>query len=158
MTLNATPDADFSERLPRRDAARLLLVDCAGRVLLLRHDPPLHVFHWAGPGGGMQAGESPEEALERELSEELALTSNLVLRRVGSWRHVFAYRGTAVVQHESLFGATLPSNIDPDAVKIGHQARQDGIFALRWWWPDELEQTREEIWPAGLSDWLSRTP
>lgn len=103
FTLSARPDTDFPESFPRRNAARLLLVDGAGRVLLLRHDPPLHVRHWAGPGGGIAAGETPQVALQREMSEEVAVPAVLTVRPIGSWRHAFAYRGVDVVQHEWLF-------------------------------------------------------
>ena len=52
--------------------AGAVVTDDEGRVLLLKH-----VFRsgsgWGIPGGFMQAGEQPEEALRRELREEVGL-------------------------------------------------------------------------------------
>ena len=43
-----------------------------GRVLLCRRRPGVHNgLKWEFPGGKLEAGESPEEALARELKEEL---------------------------------------------------------------------------------------
>jgi crotonobetaine/carnitine-CoA ligase len=49
--------------LPVRRAARVVLLDPAGRVLLLRYDqPPPNGRHWATPGGGLEPGEDPQTA------------------------------------------------------------------------------------------------
>ena len=43
-----------------------------GRVLICRRKPDQwHPLQWEFPGGKVEAGESPEEALARELEEEL---------------------------------------------------------------------------------------
>lgn len=117
----AQDDGHFPCDLPRRRAARLLLCDADERVLLLRHEPPLHVLHWAGPGGGLETGESPEQALRRELAEELALTVELALEPAGEWRHVFPYHGVPLVQHDILFRAHLPDGVTPESVLLGHR-------------------------------------
>jgi 8-oxo-dGTP diphosphatase len=48
--------------------------DAAGRLLLIRrgHDP--HRGRWSLPGGRVEAGESVEHAVEREVLEETGLT------------------------------------------------------------------------------------
>jgi 8-oxo-dGTP diphosphatase len=66
--------------------------DASGRLLLVRrgHDP--HRGRWSLPGGRIEAGESPEVAVEREVREE----TGLVVRagpRVGRVR----IQGTGVV-------------------------------------------------------------
>ena len=58
---------------PIRNAARVVVVDETGRVLLFRGcsqewDPPR--VAWYMPGGGLEAGETHEEAALRELEEE----------------------------------------------------------------------------------------
>jgi len=55
--------------------AACALVDADGRVLLARRPPgrPLAGL-WEFPGGKVETGERPEEALIREMSEELGIT------------------------------------------------------------------------------------
>jgi 8-oxo-dGTP diphosphatase len=48
--------------------------DAEGRLLLIRrgHDP--HRGRWSLPGGRVEAGESPQQAVEREVREETGLS------------------------------------------------------------------------------------
>ena len=53
-----------------RPTARVLLIDGRDRVLLFEmHTADGRVF-WCPPGGGLEAGESHEQAALRELTEE----------------------------------------------------------------------------------------
>ncbi|MDC7718362.1 NUDIX domain-containing protein [Vogesella sp. DC21W] len=59
--------------LPVRVAARLLLRDPDGRVLLFPYRPPAlggRIVYWFTPGGGVHAGESLADAACRECLEE----------------------------------------------------------------------------------------
>jgi 8-oxo-dGTP diphosphatase len=54
--------------------AAVALVDTDGRVLLAQRPPGKSLAGlWEFPGGKVEAGESPESALIRELSEELGI-------------------------------------------------------------------------------------
>ena len=53
------------------------LVDPDGRVLLAeRPDGKAYAGYWEFPGGKIEAGETPEEALIRELGEELGIETH----------------------------------------------------------------------------------
>jgi ADP-ribose pyrophosphatase YjhB (NUDIX family) len=141
-----------SERLPNRNAARVILLDPDGRVLLMRYDDePPNGRHWSTPGGGVEDGEDYRMAALRELAEETGWDDiklgNEVLHRTLEME----YAGRIVCQHERLFLA-----------RTGHRQRaiqgveamhaSDGIAAWRWWSLDEMDRAEEPIWPAGLAD------
>jgi len=62
----------------QRVATYGVCTDEAGRLLLARAAPSLSLRgRWFLPGGGIQHGESPTEALHREFEEETGLTVEL---------------------------------------------------------------------------------
>ncbi|MFF4575665.1 NUDIX hydrolase [Streptomyces sp. NPDC001410] len=65
-----------------RPAARVICLDAAQRVLLLRwRDPFDGTWLWEPPGGGMDPGETALEAARRELAEETGLDPAAVTDR-----------------------------------------------------------------------------
>jgi 8-oxo-dGTP diphosphatase len=68
---------DVESREPRRpvDVAVGVLIDRDGRFLLTsRPAGKVYAGFWEFPGGKLEAGESVEQALQRELHEELGIT------------------------------------------------------------------------------------
>ena len=70
-----------------RVAAYALCLDGHGLILLTRLTyPEIKAGHWTLPGGGIDFGESPTEAVLRELTEETGLTGAVEsLAGVESW-------------------------------------------------------------------------
>ncbi|MFJ8648632.1 NUDIX hydrolase [Streptomyces sp. NPDC093546] len=65
-----------------RPAARVICLDAAHRLLLLRwRDPHSGAWLWEPPGGGVEPGETPFAAARRELAEETGLDPAAVLDR-----------------------------------------------------------------------------
>ena len=61
------------------DVAVGVLIDTNGRFLLTsRPEGKVYAGHWEFPGGKVEAGESIEQALRRELHEELGITIGAV--------------------------------------------------------------------------------
>jgi ADP-ribose pyrophosphatase YjhB (NUDIX family) len=57
-----------------------IVQDGQGRVLLIRHS---YVSGWQLPGGGMNASEGPEQAILRELQEEVGLVESTAPEFIG---------------------------------------------------------------------------
>ncbi|WP_322759332.1 NUDIX hydrolase [Frankia sp. Cr2] len=71
QTPNPAPDNDGLVRVVRR-AARAILIDSRGRLVVFRRTLPGQQPYWATVGGGVdQQDASVEAALHRELAEEL---------------------------------------------------------------------------------------
>ena len=67
-------EAEGTARTPV-DVAVGVLIDAGGRFLLTSRPPgKVYAGHWEFPGGKLEPGESVEQALRRELHEELGIT------------------------------------------------------------------------------------
>jgi 8-oxo-dGTP pyrophosphatase MutT (NUDIX family) len=145
-------------RTERRWTARLLLLDPDGRVLLFEDsDPGLAgpSTFWITPGGGLDPGETVEQAARRELAEETGLVLDPAQLR-GPIAHrtvVHAYSDKIVEQDETYFVATVA----PFVVDIaGHTLDEQTTFVgHRWWDRDEIRATSARVWPTSLADLLS---
>jgi len=76
----------------KADAVKIVtagVLECDGRVLIVRRAPgQLMAGSWEFPGGSLEADESPEDCLQRELREELALECEVGLL-LGVSRHSY---------------------------------------------------------------------
>lgn len=96
-------DVGESQPPPKPAAPSLRLVAAAlivrsGEVLICqrRPDQPM-ALQWEFPGGKIEAGESPEQALARELNEELGITARIGAR-VTHVRHNYRHGGAVDLQ------------------------------------------------------------
>jgi mutator protein MutT len=58
--------------------AGAVLIDASGRVLLIQRALPPAAGTWSLPGGRLEAGETPDQAVVREVLEETALAADIV--------------------------------------------------------------------------------
>ena len=121
-----------------REAVRALVVDPAHRTLLVRFEfPDRHV--WATPGGGMEPGETVEEALRRELGEELGLHDFEIGPLIWERTHIVPFlNGLYDGQHDRCYLVETAS-FEPAPALTWEQLNAEFVFEIRWWTPDEID-------------------
>ena len=131
-----------------RTAARLLLIDPAGRVLLFLHADGHGRKFWATPGGGIEEGESLEEAARREAAEELG-SADVDLTYLWTGRSEFRFADREVTQTEAFFLVRGHTGVIGPEVEETH--RRERILEARWWSLAEIDSRREAMFPADLA-------
>ncbi len=132
-----------------RNATRAIVIDEEERILLVRFDFGDRVV-WATPGGGIEAGETDEHALRRELAEEAGLEDfelgPLVWTRT---HHVPLDGGRWDGQAERYYVVRTPP-FEPAPRLSWEELRAEGMTAVRWWTLAELEATDAIFAPRRL--------
>ncbi|MEP6870223.1 MAG: NUDIX domain-containing protein [Anaerolineaceae bacterium] len=135
----------------RRDSARVLLLDPEGRLLLFRSsfmDAETGLPVWFTPGGGVEPGESHEDAARREVIEETGMTDVVF----GPWVWVREY--TAVwlgsERHGEWFHADeryrLARASGCEISRVGWtELELSDIAEHRWWTVAEIAATNDAV-------------
>ena len=85
----------------RRDRAQAVVIDDQSRILMVNHVEPGKGSFWCLPGGGVETGETPEQAVVRELLEECRVETRIrrklatVAYETGESHHTYACEITA---------------------------------------------------------------
>lgn len=136
--------------MPRRlrPAARLLLTDGEGRLLLFRFDAPDRPPFWCTAGGQLDPGESYDQAARRELTEETGLALDpgpQVARRLADF---VALEGDPVHADERYY---LVRTDTADISDAGHtEAERRVMTRWRWFTRADLASWPETIYPADI--------
>lgn len=138
----------------RRLAARTIVLAPDSSTFLLRYDDVEVGRHWAMPGGGLEPGESFEQAATRELGEETGWTDLAAERLLCTWEHNFTRFGEALTQYEQIFIAFGPLRDPVGDLTESHQS--DEILEWRWWSLPEIASTDELMWPPTLGELIAR--
>jgi len=136
-----------------RHAARILLVDAAGRVLLLKWRLQSGGHVWITPGGGLAAGESHQEAALRELDEEVGLRGVALGPCVWLREHVFNWSGRAYRQRERFYLLRVDAH---EVDRAGNDENELRVLEeFRWWTLPELEASAETFAPRRIALYLA---
>jgi len=139
-----------------RRSVRIILIAPDHRVLLLgSRDPDDGRAVWYMPGGGVEPGETVEQAARRELAEEL-VPARAGLRLEGPiWTrtHRFTWGGRAIEQHETFLAARLREAFAEGEIR---PSGSEGAYFIgaRWLSIDEIREWQDTLAPRRLGELL----
>ena len=140
------PSCGFGAYASSKPTASAVVVDDAGRVLFSRRAGEPFKDHWDLPGGFLEEGEHPVDALRRELREETGLDIEPV-DFLGIWMD--RYGGDS--------GAQATLNLYWSARVLGGTAEAaDDVSELQWFPADDLPPAAEIAFshiPEVLAAW-----
>jgi ADP-ribose pyrophosphatase YjhB (NUDIX family) len=151
------PGSSAEHAIPR-PGARVVILDAAGRVLLVRSEFDGRAL-WFTPGGALDEGESFEQAALRELREEIGLEGVTlgpwIWERQVTW--LWEQRGTWYDTRERIYLLRLDEETPPIALTEATEHGSEEIVELteaRWWSLEDLRASGELVSPRALCELL----
>ena len=148
--------------LPVRDIARALVFDPKDRLLLIAYEarrdvdparPGVRKF-WFLPGGGLEEGETHEDALQRELEEEIGVTDAAIGPCIARCDGPFLLFRKPRFARERYFVVRRPDD-RIDTARLA-ETEDNPILDVRWWPLEDLARTGDAVEPVGLAALAAR--
>jgi 8-oxo-dGTP diphosphatase len=139
-------------RIPR-PAARILLLDRAGRMLLFRFDPADRPPFWCTPGGALDPGETYAEAARRELLEETGIVAEPGPEVDQRTADFITIEGVPVTADERYFLVRIDGDEREAPIvdnSLHTELEREVMRSWRWFDREELAQLAELYFPEDL--------
>ncbi|MBJ3899723.1 NUDIX domain-containing protein [Salmonella enterica subsp. enterica serovar Derby] len=136
-----------------RPSSRLIIISPENQVLFFffshENDALNGKSYWATPGGGLESNESFEQAALRELREETGIIKNDVGPQVATRSFpMMLPSGETVLAEEHFFIVNVEKT---DTDKSGWSNNERKVIRDQYWWTlEELQLTKETIFPRDL--------
>ena len=134
-----------------RQAARAVVLDPSDRILLVRFQFPARTV-WATPGGGVDAGETHEQAIVRELAEEAGLEEVELGPWIWTRTHVFPFESGRWDGQQERYVLVRTPAFEPAPRFTPDQLAAEFVTAVRWWTQAELAAAEELFAPRRLPE------
>lgn len=140
-----------------RPSSRLLVIDSETRVLLFRFVHKAGALagqdYWSTPGGGVEDGETCQQAAIRELREETGIVREAIGAPVAEREFALQLPDGDYVQSREQYFVVRVENVALS--RQGWTSQEADVIAdHRWWSRDDLIQTTDIVWPENLLDML----
>ena len=134
-----------------RQAARAVVLDPADRILLVRFQFPTRTV-WATPGGGVDHGETHEQAIVRELAEEAGLEEVELGPWIWTRTHVFPFESGRWDGQQERYVLVRTPAFEPAPRLTPDELAAEFVTAVRWWTQAELAAAEVMFAPRRLPE------